>query len=103
MGGLSADPSGAHEIAAVEVPVAPQLRAGGLVLQTSSDVLPTCSTVHVHEGEGGGIRDALQTQDLDQPAEQGRGVMSPNRRDDPPVSQTLMETGEVAGLGGDTA
>jgi hypothetical protein len=99
VGGLSADSSGADEVAAVKVPVAFQLRAGGLVLQTASHVVPTGSAVLVHEGERGGIRNPLQAQDLDQPGKQGRGVVSPNRGHDASVSQTLMETGEVAGLG----
>ena len=57
----------------------------------------------IHEGEGGGIRDALQAENLDQPVEQGRGVVSPNRRDNAPVSKAVMQTGEVAGSGSDTA
>jgi hypothetical protein len=75
-----------------------QLRAAGLVLQTLSYVLPSRSTVPVHEGQGGGIRDALKAQTLHQPAEQGRGVMRPNRRHEAPLSEALMQSGEVAGL-----
>jgi len=66
----------------MKMPVAGQLAAGGLVLQTVSHVIPTGSAVLVHEGEGGGIGDALQAENLDQPPEQGRCVMALDRRYD---------------------
>jgi len=37
-------------------------------------------------------------EDLDQPGEQGRGVMRPNRRHKAPLSEAVMQSGEVAGL-----
>src|SRR5215212_6799534 len=101
--GPSAGPAGRDEVAPMRVPVAGQLAAGGLIMQTLSDVLPTGSPVLVHEGEGGGIRDALQAEDLDQPVKQGQSVMGPHHGYDAPLGQALMETGEVAGLGGQAA
>src|SRR5215212_2049690 len=94
--GPSAGPAGRDEVAPMRVPVAGQLAAGGLILQTLSDVLPTGSAVLVHEGEGGGIRDALQAEDFDQPVKQGRGVASLDRPNDSPGGQTVMQAREVA-------
>src|SRR3954454_2284463 len=98
VGGLGAAPARADEVAPAKVPMAGQLRAAGLVLQSACEVLPLRPAVPVHEGQGSGIRDALKAQTLDQPGEQGWGVMRPNRRPEAPLREALMQSGEVAGL-----
>ena len=73
--------AGAAELvvpAAVEMPVALQLRAGGAATEHGLDIMPLRAAVSLHVVVGHAIRDALIAQRRHQPIKQRRGVEAPD-------------------------
>jgi hypothetical protein len=103
MVGLGAGPADLVEPAAMEVPVALELGAGGTSAQLSSDIGPGHVPMRLHVGFGDLIRDALVAQRSDQPIEQCWRVATSNRGGDPGPTSFMADPVDEVGRTSETA
>jgi hypothetical protein len=78
-------------VAATKRREARELGTGGTTREGSLDVGPSHATVLLHVGPGDRVGDALVACDVNQPVEQGRGVVLGNRGPDPLLCQVRAD------------